>query len=181
MANSSDNLLGNMYRMTTRDGHVKWVCRDHYRAGYQGQHTQKLGDVVKLAGGEFDEQLGMIEIVLHSSLAAAEFYDAMSNAKGILHLHVSMRWHQLYSDFVKLKDMVSRSNIRAIKVDLVCKTAPTMDKFKIRAGKSRRYDPIFEVMRLPSIQSFEIERTPFDFFDRSDGQIDLHARLNTKK
>lgn len=48
-ANSSDNLLGNMYRMTTRDGHVKWVCRDHYRAGYQVQHMQKLRDVVKLA------------------------------------------------------------------------------------------------------------------------------------
>ncbi|KAI8594932.1 hypothetical protein EDD21DRAFT_409466, partial [Dissophora ornata] len=44
-ANSSDNLLGNLYRMTTKDGHVKWVCRHHYRAGYQEAHTQKLRDV----------------------------------------------------------------------------------------------------------------------------------------
>ncbi|KAF8929943.1 hypothetical protein BGZ47_000802, partial [Haplosporangium gracile] len=69
-----ENLLGNLYRMTTSDGHVKWVCRDHYRAGYQEKHVQKLRDVVKLAQGEFDEQLGKITITLRSSFAAAEFY-----------------------------------------------------------------------------------------------------------
>lgn len=166
-ASSSDNLLGSMYRMTTKDGHVKWVCRDHYRASYQEKHTQKLREVVEAANGFFDEQLGGIEIVLRSGPAAAEFYDAVSKAKGILHLDVSMRWHQHYADFVKLKDMVSKSNIRAIKVDLACKTALMIDKIKINS-KNRRYDPIFEIMRLPSIQSFEIERTPFDFFDRSN-------------
>ncbi|KAI8597044.1 hypothetical protein EDD21DRAFT_229367 [Dissophora ornata] len=60
-ANGSDNLLGNLYRMTTKDGHVKWVCRHHYRAAYQEAHTQKLRDVVKLAEGVFDEQLGSIK------------------------------------------------------------------------------------------------------------------------
>jgi len=47
----ADNLLGNLYRMTTADGHVKWVCHDHYRAGYQEAHAQKLRDIVKLANG----------------------------------------------------------------------------------------------------------------------------------
>ncbi|KAG0371600.1 hypothetical protein BGX24_001446 [Mortierella sp. AD032] len=45
---SEENLLGNLYRMTTSDGHVKWVCRDHYRAIYQEKHTQTLRDVVNL-------------------------------------------------------------------------------------------------------------------------------------
>ncbi|KAI8604941.1 hypothetical protein EDD21DRAFT_401628 [Dissophora ornata] len=80
-ANNSDNLLGNLYRMTTKVGHVKWVCCHHYRAGYQVTHTQKLHDVVKLAGGVFDEQLGSIKVTLKSSFAAAEFYEAISEAK----------------------------------------------------------------------------------------------------
>ncbi|KAF9949366.1 hypothetical protein BGZ72_008848 [Mortierella alpina] len=168
VSNNADNLLGNMYRMTTKEGHVKWVCCDHYRAGYQEGRTQKLRDVVEVARGIFDEQLGKVEIALNSSLAAEEFYDAVSKAKGILHLNVSLRWRQQYADFVKLKKMVSISNIRKIKVDLACKTAPTIDKIKTNVGKSRRYDPIFEIMRLPSIQSFEVERAPFDFFDRSN-------------
>ncbi|KAF9945032.1 hypothetical protein BGZ72_001757, partial [Mortierella alpina] len=168
VSNNSDNLLGNMFRMTTKEGHVKWVCRDHYRAGYQAGHTQKLHEIVEVAKGLFDEQLGKVEIALHSSLAADEFYDALSKAKGVLHLDVSLRWRQQYADFVKLKNMVSISNIRKIKVDLACKTAPMIDKIKTNVGKSRRYDPIFEIMRLPSIQSFEVERVPFDFFDRSN-------------
>ncbi|KAG0083578.1 hypothetical protein BGZ92_010646 [Podila epicladia] len=39
-ASEEDNLLGNLYRMTTSDGHVKWVCFDHYRAGYQETHSK---------------------------------------------------------------------------------------------------------------------------------------------
>ena len=29
-ASEEDNLLGNLYQVTTSDGHVKWVCHDHY-------------------------------------------------------------------------------------------------------------------------------------------------------
>ncbi|KAI8605918.1 hypothetical protein EDD21DRAFT_400861 [Dissophora ornata] len=89
-ANNSDNLLGNLYRMTTKDGHVKWVCRHHYRAAYQEAHTQKLRDVVKLAGGVFDEQLGSIKVTLRSSIAATEFYEAIGKAKaGVYDLDIT--------------------------------------------------------------------------------------------
>ncbi|KAF9536660.1 hypothetical protein EC957_010171, partial [Mortierella hygrophila] len=87
-----ENLLGNLYRMTTSDGHVKWVCRDHYRASYQEKYTQKLRDVVKLTQGEFDEQLGKVEIVLRSRVAAAEFYNAVSKAKGVVELTMDWDW-----------------------------------------------------------------------------------------
>ncbi|KAI8597524.1 hypothetical protein EDD21DRAFT_407542 [Dissophora ornata] len=92
-ANNSDNLLGNLYRMTTKDGHVKWVCRHHYRAGYHEAHTQKLRDVVNLAGGVFDEQLGGIKVALKSSFAAAEFYEAIGKAKaGVYDLDITFDW-----------------------------------------------------------------------------------------
>ncbi|KAF9345503.1 hypothetical protein BGX26_003050 [Mortierella sp. AD094] len=159
-----ENLLGNLYRMTTKDGHVKWVCRDHYRAGYQEKFTQKLRDVVKLAQGEFDEQLGRIEVDLTSSFAADQLYSAISKARGVLDLHVRLLWNQEYNDFVKLKDMVSKSNIRSLKVNLNYETGPN---FEINFSGSRRYDPIVEIMRLPSIQLFKIVNVPSDFFKRS--------------
>ena len=46
-----DNLLGNLYRMTTSDGNVKWVCLDRYRTGYQEAHILKLREKVKGLGG----------------------------------------------------------------------------------------------------------------------------------
>ncbi|KAF9201759.1 hypothetical protein BGZ59_002527, partial [Podila verticillata] len=85
-----ENLLGNLYQMTTSDGHIKWVCHDHYRVSYQETHVQRLRDVVKLALGEFDEQLGRITITLTSSLAATDFYHAIMPVKSILELDVDL-------------------------------------------------------------------------------------------
>ncbi|KAF9292563.1 hypothetical protein BGZ68_003469 [Mortierella alpina] len=113
--NSSDNLLGNLFRMTTKEGHVKWVCREHYRAGLQEERIQKLRDIVKLSEGEFDEQLGKIKIKLSSSFAAAELYDAICKAKCVLDLDISLKWDQDFVDYVKIKDMLMKSNIKSLK------------------------------------------------------------------
>ncbi|KAF8927806.1 hypothetical protein BGZ58_010111 [Dissophora ornata] len=163
-ANSSDNLLGNLYRMTTKDGYVKWVCRDHYGASLQEEYTQKLRDVVKLARGEFDEQLGKVKIELRSSFAAAEFYDTVRKATSVLELDVSLSWDQEYTDFVKLKNIISRSTIRSIMIRLHFKTGPTTDT---KINGSLRYDPIFEIMRLSKIQSFGVSDVPKEFFLQS--------------
>ncbi|KAF9318990.1 hypothetical protein BG006_003068 [Podila minutissima] len=87
-----ENLLGNLYQMTTLDGHVKRVCLDYYRVSYQETQTQKLRYVVKLTLGEFDEQLGRIEISLKSSFATAEVYNAFREAKGVLELIIDLSW-----------------------------------------------------------------------------------------
>ncbi|KAF9303588.1 hypothetical protein BGZ91_009084, partial [Linnemannia elongata] len=113
-----ENLLGNLYRMTTSDGHVKWVCRGHYRVSYQEKHVQKLRDVVKLARGEFDEQLGRIEIVLESRFAADEFYNAVSKAKGVLELIVELRWECTRSDLEALHDALKKSRVPVLRLDL---------------------------------------------------------------
>ncbi|KAF9968096.1 hypothetical protein BGZ70_006758 [Mortierella alpina] len=159
-ANSSDNLLGNLFRMTTKDGHVKWVCREHYRAGLEEELTQKLRDVVKLAKGEFDEQMGKIKISFNSSFAAAEFYDAVRKAKGVLDLDVSILWSPDYGDFVKLRNMISLSKIRLITLRLVSTSSDD-------AKGDQYYDPILDLMRLPSVHAVEINGLPRDFFKRS--------------
>ncbi|KAF9351251.1 hypothetical protein BGX26_010707 [Mortierella sp. AD094] len=162
--NSSDNLLGNLFRMTTKEGHVKWVCRDHHRAGYQEAHIQNLREVVKLAGGSFDEISGTVTIVLGSSITAVQFYDAVSKAKGVLDLDVSLNWNQEYTDLVKLKDMILKSNINSVRVNLCGFEGPTID---INLSGSRRYDPIFQIMGLPSVRSFSIANVPRNFFQQS--------------
>ncbi|KAI8603977.1 hypothetical protein EDD21DRAFT_422253 [Dissophora ornata] len=131
--NCSDNLLGNLHRIMTKDGQVRWVCSDHYGSGYQEVHTQKLRELVKLAEGEFDEQLGRVEIRLGSSFAASEFYEAVSKAKGILDLDVGLGWNQDYADFFKLKDMISKSNIRSLRVNLTGKQPPRSTSVSIEA------------------------------------------------
>ncbi|KAF9108981.1 hypothetical protein BGX27_008169 [Mortierella sp. AM989] len=161
LIHNSDNLLGNLYRMTTKDGHVKWVCRDHHRSGYQDSQTQKLRDEVRLGGGVFDEQHGRIEMVVKSSITADELYNAISKTN-ILELNLTLDWDQDHNDFVKLKDMILNSNIRSVVIDLCQNT-----RRKINLSGNRRYDPIFTIMQHPNIQSVEIVRAPRDFFTRS--------------
>ena len=114
----ADNLLGNLYRITTADGHVKWVCRDHYRTGYQEAHTQKLRDIVKLANGTFDEQSGIVEISLQSSFSAAEFFGALVKAKGVLELILDFNWECTKKDIEVLRDAIKTSMVAILHVDL---------------------------------------------------------------
>ncbi|KAF9176758.1 hypothetical protein BGZ50_009716 [Haplosporangium sp. Z 11] len=158
-ASSTDNLLGNLYRMTTNDGHVKWVCRDHYRAGYQEAHTQKLRNVVKLARGTFDEQLGRIEITLKSSFAAAEFYDAIHKAKGVLELIVDLNWECARSDLEVLEDTLKKSTVSVLRLGL--------QKFRTSLGSkllltSARYKVLSRIIELPNMKKIHIV-LPKDF------------------
>ncbi|KAF8946564.1 hypothetical protein BGZ47_000162 [Haplosporangium gracile] len=113
-----ENLLGNLYRTTTPEGHVKWVCRDHYKNSYREKHVQKLREVVQLEQGEFDEQLGKITITLKSSVAANDFYKAVSKAKGVLELRVELRWECSRSDLEALHDALKKSKVPVLRLDL---------------------------------------------------------------
>ncbi|KAG0049742.1 hypothetical protein BGZ89_004087, partial [Linnemannia elongata] len=162
-----ENLLGNLYRMTTSDGHVKWVCRDHYRAGYQEKHVQMLRDVVKLAQGEFDEQLGKITITLRSSFAAAEFYSAVIKAKGVLELIVELRWECTRSDIEALHDALKKSGVPVLRLDI--------GQFGTSFGRSTfskmlpssRFKPLFHIIELWSMKTIHIV-LPRDFVMLSD-------------
>ncbi|KAF9952974.1 hypothetical protein BGZ72_005788 [Mortierella alpina] len=111
-----DSLLGNLYRMVTSDGHVKWVCRDHYRASYQEKQVERLREVVKLAKGEFDEQLGKITITLRSSIEAIEFYTAVSKAKGVLELDITLRGECDRSDLDALETVLRDSRVAIVRL-----------------------------------------------------------------
>ncbi|KAF9985258.1 hypothetical protein BGZ75_003206 [Mortierella antarctica] len=162
----SANLLGNLYRMTTKEGHVKWVCRDHYRAGYQEASYQKLHGIVNAAGGVFDEQLGKITVTIKSGIAAAQLYDAIGTSRGIHELEFTMAWDQDNEDLVKLKDMVKKSSIVALTLDLQHKTGTKRVAFSLSGSK--RYDPIWATVQLSSITAVHILNAPKDFFKQSN-------------
>jgi len=167
----SSNMLGNLYRMTTKEGHVKWVCRDHYRAGYQEANYQKLHGIVNAAGGTFDEQLGRITVTIKSGTAAAQLYDAIGTTRGIHELVFTMAWDQDNNDLVKLKNMIKKSSLVALTLDLQQKAGSGSD-FSLTGSK--RYDPIVAIMQLSSITAIHILNGPKDFFQRANFSKSQH-------
>ncbi|KAF9946037.1 hypothetical protein BGZ72_000747 [Mortierella alpina] len=148
-----ENLLGNLYRMTTSDGHVKWVCRDHYRTGYQEKHVQNLRNIVKVAHGVFDEQLGKITIALRSSIAAAEFYNAISKAKGVLELIVDLSWECTRSDLEGLENALEQSRVSILRLHLRQYRTSLGSKL---ISTSTQYGVFFRIGGLPTMKRIHI-------------------------
>ncbi|KAI8599884.1 hypothetical protein EDD21DRAFT_432081 [Dissophora ornata] len=153
-ANNSDNLLGNLYRMTTKDGQVKWVCHHHYRAGYAEAHTQKLRDVVRLAGGVFDEHLGSVKVTLKSSFAAAEFYEAINKAKvGVYDLDITFYWDCSKTDLEAFEKALQMSSVSILRLDLQWFQASIASKL---FSTSTRYEILVRIIEHTNMKMIHI-------------------------
>ncbi|KAF9921092.1 hypothetical protein BGZ65_010648, partial [Modicella reniformis] len=156
--------LGNLYRIVTGDGHVKWVCIDHYRENYQAKAAESFRDTVKALGGSFDENVGRVEVEVNSPLQAEQFYMALEKARSVYELKIELDWEPTYNDFNRLRDTLLKTNVGVL--ELRCSPVKLITTDIL--NRSKRYDPIIDIMRHPSIQSFAFTNAPYEFFKRSN-------------
>ncbi|KAG0268953.1 hypothetical protein BGZ96_006613, partial [Linnemannia gamsii] len=50
-----NKVLGTLYTTVTDEGHVKWICIDHYRVNYQETSAKEFLRVLDSVGGSFSE------------------------------------------------------------------------------------------------------------------------------
>ena len=136
--------LGNLYRTVTTEGHVKWVCIDHYREKYKEMAARVFRDTVESLRGSFDENIGRVEVLLRSKVQAEQFYFALERAKPVYELKIRLDWETTQSDFRRLRDTLSKTNVGVLELDLN------------NVDGNQVYDPIFDIMRHPTIQSVTI-------------------------
>ncbi|KAI8598370.1 hypothetical protein EDD21DRAFT_406882 [Dissophora ornata] len=134
-------VLGNLYRIVTLEGHVKWVCIDHYRENYRETAVQQLRDTVTANGGTFIEEKGSIEIQIVSRTRAAEFYSALVKARGIQELDIMLQWDATLDDLRKFSDAITMANILGLTVDGAYCEGPALDVI----NRGRRYDPLIQL------------------------------------
>jgi len=176
LENKDENkALGNLYKTVTTKGHVKWVCADHYRESFHEKVAKEFHDVVDALAGSFDEHIGRAEVTLLSRVQAEQFYYALEKAKCVYELKVELQWSTTLSDFKRLRDTLSKTNVSVLEFDPVYHQGPFSDLL----NRSQRFNPILDIMRHPSIQSFTITRPPADFFKRSNllSRIDHFPQL----
>ncbi|CAO3572889.1 unnamed protein product [Mortierella alpina] len=159
--NDANQVLGNLYRTVTYEGHVKWVCIDHYRENYQARTATEFRSMLTSVKGEFDEHLGRVKVDLQSRVQADLFYGALVKAKSVHELNINLNWDTTYADFKNLRDTLRRTNIgvlrfshRGTAIDVV--------------NRGQRYDPIVQIMSHPSIKSFAMTNVQRDFLQRSN-------------
>ncbi|KAG0336574.1 hypothetical protein BG000_006440 [Podila horticola] len=148
-------VLGNLYRIVTPEGHVKWVCLDHYRENYREASIQQFKETVAVNGGSFDAATGKVLVRLTSSIVARQFYDALEQAKFIQELSLVLDWDTALEDFKMLRDTMIKSNVVSLKLDCCNATGPSRD---ILLNRTKRYDPILQMMANTKLQSFSLVR-----------------------
>ncbi|KAF9929600.1 hypothetical protein FBU30_001441 [Linnemannia zychae] len=145
--------LGNLYRIVTSEGHVKWVCLDHYRSSYSTAAMKELVDLIQVNGGSFEEHIGRVEISLSSSIIAEQFFQAMARGRFIQELKVALTWETTISDLKKLREAVHQSNISYL--DLSC-TAVSSTISMLRIVKAA--NPLWELMTNAKLYTFILSK-----------------------
>ncbi|KAI8349609.1 hypothetical protein B0O80DRAFT_429019 [Mortierella sp. GBAus27b] len=156
-------VLGNLYRTTTSEGHVKWVCIDHYRENYHEKTSKAFRDTVESMGGSYVENVGRVDVHIRSRIQADQFYHALDKAKSVYELGIGLDWDTTQNDFKKLRDCLTKSNVRVLRIGLHRQDGPASDIL----NRSKRHDPILDIMRHPSIYCVSFVDAPDDFIRRS--------------
>ncbi|KAG0231637.1 hypothetical protein B0O80DRAFT_484960 [Mortierella sp. GBAus27b] len=156
-------VLGNLYRIVTDEGHVKWVCIDHFRVNYHVKSVEAFRETVRLMKGTIDENIGRVTIRLRSRIQAEQFYQALAGAKAVYDLEIILDWDTTHNDLARLRDTLHLTSIGALRLDLKYQVGPTSDIL----NRIRRHDPIFDIMRHPSIHSVAIVGAPAGLVERS--------------
>ncbi|KAG0047067.1 hypothetical protein BGZ83_007785 [Gryganskiella cystojenkinii] len=159
-------VLGNLYRITTTEGHVKWVCLDHYRENYNAMALKAFADNVHLNNGQYDEHMGTVKVSLKSSSSAKEFYGLLIRARNVQELDLTLDWNTTYSDLKLLRDSLQAVNVSKLSLDCKNSTGPTTDTF----NRGKRGDPLVQILMNTKTVSVRFTRCD-GFFSRSSAFI----------
>ncbi|OAQ26881.1 hypothetical protein K457DRAFT_140018 [Linnemannia elongata AG-77] len=136
--NDRDKILGNLYRTTTEEGHVKWVCFEHYQEKYRASSLASFVQSVEVTGGSYDPHFRSVTIDLSSATAAKDFFKRLTTqATAVDNLDVTLSWDFGSADLVNLVDMVAKSNIKSITLDLQDDPTSNSALAAFRPGKGR--------------------------------------------
>ena len=155
---------GILRRMITPDGYFKWVCPDHYQAGCMKEHTEKLHEAVKLAGGKYDEPLGRVEITLWSRSEADRFFDLIGKTPSVLELIVYLKWKCDKNDLEAMLLGLSRSWVSVLHVD-IRQFQPSLRR--LVSPKSVRYGGVYRLLEPPNLKAIHIV-LPMDLVELSN-------------
>ncbi|KAF9963562.1 hypothetical protein BGZ70_007336 [Mortierella alpina] len=111
-------VLGNLYRTVTDEGHVKWVCMDHFRENYNQTAAEVFQRAVTALGGSFDENNGLVQVKIGSRESANELYLALEKARSVYELDITLNWACTGTDVQALESALKKSVVAVLHLDL---------------------------------------------------------------
>ncbi|KAG0247462.1 hypothetical protein BG011_001448, partial [Mortierella polycephala] len=131
-----DKVLGDLYRTVTDNGHVKWVCIDHYNEKYRDSTAKDFNRMLHSVGGSFDKSIGRVEVALPTRVLAEEFFSALGKARSVYELDIVFDWACSTSDLELLEGALKISTrVSILQLDLqqfqTSKLLPTSSQYGV--------------------------------------------------
>ncbi|KAF9286926.1 hypothetical protein BGZ68_002412 [Mortierella alpina] len=151
-----DKILGNLYRVTTSDGHVKWVCLEHGRISYLEVSMKNFLRTLEVNRGNYDQHLRRVTITLTSSSATKNFMIQLgSKAPGVNELELTLDWEFDSSDLSRIVSNLEHSNVRILKLDL--KDVQRRTRIDVKLPGKGKYNPLLELLANPKIGTLSLK------------------------
>ncbi|KAF9906071.1 hypothetical protein EC991_001079 [Linnemannia zychae] len=144
--NDKNTVLGNLFRITTDAGHVKWVCAKHYGEKYRNANRDAFVHSVKAAGGHYDGHFRRITITLKSSTSAKDFFRRLATQGSTINeLCVTFDWKFRSNDLRCLVDKIALSNIQVLNIDLMDREG-WISKREVMGLSRGKYHPLLGLL-----------------------------------
>ncbi|KAF9305219.1 hypothetical protein BGZ74_010998 [Mortierella antarctica] len=148
------NILGNLFKITTKDGHVKWVCLNHNPSTCREDAMNKFLETVKLFKGEYDSQNQKIVIRLDSGTNASKFFSQLERSPFVNEIHIEFTWEFSPDDLKLMVQTIKKSNIRICRINLNESKGRGFSE-KLPLG-TYRYESLLELLATVKIQSVHL-------------------------
>ncbi|KAG0296564.1 hypothetical protein BGZ96_009143 [Linnemannia gamsii] len=153
MDSDTENVLGNLYRITTEKGHVKWVCLDHYRQVYRATAMASFLQCLKTTGGTHNPQIGRVTIKLKSGTVFKDFFSRLStHALAVSGIKVAFDRYLYATDLAMLVEKISLSNVRDVHLDFQEFKTHAAIVSQVQAGHGR-YNSLLGLLSNTKIRS----------------------------
>ncbi|KAF9970399.1 hypothetical protein BGZ75_002296, partial [Mortierella antarctica] len=137
----------------TDEGHVKWVCMDHYRENYNQTAAEAFRRTVNSLGGSFDENNGLVKVTLQSRVSANQLYLALGNSRSVHELDIVFGWACTGTDLQALENSLRKSTVAILHVDLQLFRPSLSNKL---SSISTRYEVLHRLMNPLNMKSIHI-------------------------
>ncbi|KAF9343288.1 hypothetical protein BGX26_005972 [Mortierella sp. AD094] len=159
-----DKVLGNLYRVTTPEGHVKWVCLEHVRTSYRENAMRSLLNTIDVNRGFYDMRFRKIIMTLPSSILAKDFMSQLVTYPFAAdELDLTMDFEFDSADLKAIVMNLAKSNVKILKLDLNDKSYSGGEANLLSKGK---YHSLFELLSNRKLQQLTLTGT-FNFGSRT--------------
>ncbi|KAF9283285.1 hypothetical protein BGZ88_010555 [Linnemannia elongata] len=174
--NDGDRILGNLYRITTGEGYIKWVCHEHYEQSLRGTTMDSFLRILQGINGTHDPHLRKVTISLKSSADSRTFFEAFSRqASDVDELDVVFDGWSFWSrDLESLVKSVCQSNVKSLKLDLKDSVNDPICEFGARITPGSKYQALFELLWNRNLQGLSLSGAGAFGFRTSDFEMGPH-------